>query len=233
MKSGQSARRFGIPAILFALTSMAGSAPANVKSAALAPVEVNLPKPVFVGTEKDLRAPNTKPVQKEPGPPFLAPEGTRNVALGKPVSSSDAEPVIGEIGVITDGDKEACDGSYVELAPLLQHVTIDLQGEYEIYGIRAWHYHLEPRVYFDVVVRISSDPNFITNVHTVFNNDMDNSAGLGVGKDMHYVDTHFGEIFDAKGLRGRYVRLYSRGNTSNDLNHYVEVEVYGGPANRQ
>jgi hypothetical protein len=26
------------------------------------------------------------------------------------------------------------------------------------------------------------------------------------------------------------VRLYSSGNTSNDLNHYVEVEVYGTPA---
>jgi hypothetical protein len=30
-----------------------------------------------------------------------------------------------------------------------------------------------------------------------------------------------------KGVQGRYVRLYSRGNTANDLNHYVEVEIYG------
>ena len=119
--------------------------------------------------------------------------------------------------MITDGDKEAADGSYVELGPFLQHVTIDLQGECEIYGIRAWHYHKLPRVYFDVVVQISNDPDFITDVKTVFNNDMDNSAGMGIGTDMHYVDTSFGEIFDAKGLRGRYVRLYSRGNTANDL----------------
>ena len=35
---------------------------------------------------------------------------------------------------------------------------------------------------------------------------------------------------DAKGAKGRYVRLYSSGNTSNDMNHYVEVEVYGSPA---
>jgi hypothetical protein len=59
-------------------------------------------------------------------------------------------------------------------------------------------------VYFDVIVQISNDPDFITGVQTIFNNDMDNSAGLGVGMDMHYVDTHFGEIFDAKGLHGRY-----------------------------
>jgi len=207
-------------------------APAGLKPAALVPVEVELPTPVFQGTREDFRAPNTKPVQTKPGPPFLAPVGTRNVALGKPVSASDPEPIIGEIAMITDGDKEAADGSYVELAPLLQHVTIDLQGEYEIYGIRAWHYHKLPRVYFDVIVQISTDPDFITDVRTVFNNDMDNSAGLGVGTDMHYVDTSFGEIFDAKGLRGRYVRLYSRGNTSTDLNHYIEVEVYGRPADR-
>ena len=205
------------------------SVPANLKSAALAPVETKLPKPIFRGTEEDFRVPNTKPVQMEPGPPFLAPVGTRNVALGKPVSASDPEPIIGEIAMITDGDKEAVDGSYVELAPLLQHVTLDLQGDYEIYGVRAWHYHTIPRVYFDVVVRISNDPNFAAGVKTIFNNDADNSAGLGVGKDMHYVDTSFGEIFDARGIHGRYVRLYSRGNTSNDLNHYIEVEVYGRP----
>ena len=28
-------------------------------------------------------------------------------------------------------------------------------------------------------------------------------------------------------VKGRYVRLYSNGNTSNDTNHYIEVEVYG------
>ena len=36
-------------------------------------------------------------------------------------------------------------------------------------------------------------------------------------------------MFDPKGAKGRYVRLYSNGNTTNDLNHYVEVEVYGLP----
>ena len=31
-------------------------------------------------------------------------------------------------------------------------------------------------------------------------------------------------------VKARYVRLYSKGNTSNDMNHYVEVEVLGLPA---
>ncbi len=196
----------------------------------LVPVEVKLPKPVFIGTPEDLRVPRTKPVQKVAGPVFLAPAGTRNAALGKPVSASDPQPVIGELEMITDGDKEGADGSYVELAPFLQHVTIDLQGEYEIYGVRVWHYHKQARVYFDVIVQIADDADFITGVKTIFNNDMDNSTGLGVGTDLHCVETHFGELFDAGGVRGRYVRLYSRGNNSNDLNHYVEVEVYGRPA---
>ena len=62
---------------------------------------------------------------------------------------------------------------------------------------------------------------------TVFNNDYDNSSGLGVGTDKEYLESHEGKLMDGKGAKGRYVRLYSNGNTSNDANHYIEVEVYG------
>jgi hypothetical protein len=44
---------------------------------------------------------------------------------------------------------------------------------------------------------------------------------------MNYVETHEGKLIDAKGITGRYVRLHSRGNTDNEFNHYIEVEVYG------
>ena len=47
---------------------------------------------------------------------------------------------------------------------------------------------------------------------------------------MHYVETHKGELIDTKGTKARYVRLYSNGNSTDDLNHYIEVEVYGKPA---
>ena len=130
---------------------------------------------------------------------------------------------------ITDGDKEAADGSYVELGPFVQHVTIDLEAMYEIYAIVVWHYHMQAQVYFDVVVQFADDPDFIENVRTLFNNDIDNSAGLGVGEDMHYTETNEGKLIDAKGVKARYVRLYSQGNTSDDLNRYIEVEVYGRP----
>jgi len=191
------------------------------------PIEFKLPKPMFVGTPQDTKVPNLEKPTGKPRPPFYAPAGTKNVAFGKPVSSSDEEPIIGEIKMITDGDKEAADGSYVELGPMQQHVTIDLEEVYEIYAIVIWHYHKQARVYYDVVVQVADDPDFITNVKTLFNNDINNSAGLGVGKNMHYTETNEGRLIDAKGIRARYVRLYSNGNNSNDLNHYIEVEVYG------
>ena len=161
---------------------------------------------------------------------LYAAAGTVNLALEKAVTSSDDLPVIGEVEMITDGDKDAAEGSYVELGPFLQHVTIDLGQKSDIYAIVVWHFHKQPRVYFDVIVQVADDADFITNVHTLFNNDHDNSAGLGVGKDKHYVETSEGRLIDAKGVQARYVRLYSNGNTGNDLNHYIEVEVHGKPS---
>ncbi|MHC4125212.1 MAG: hypothetical protein ACYSRR_02000, partial [Planctomycetota bacterium] len=72
--------------------------------------------------------------------------------------------------------------------------------------------------------------DFTTNGRPLFNNDIDNSSGLGIGSDMHYVETAEGKLIDAKGQRARYVRLYSQGNSNDDFNHYIEVEVFGKPA---
>ena len=46
---------------------------------------------------------------------------------------------------------------------------------------------------------------------------------------MNYTETNEGKLIDAKGVRARYVRLYSNGNSANDLNHYIEAVVYGKP----
>ena len=214
------------------VATVEAEAPAVAAAAAgMVPIDIKLPKPMFVGTPQDTKVPNLEKPLGKARPPFLAPEGTTNVALGKPIASSDEEPIIGEIEMITDGDKEAADGSYVELGPFVQNVTIDLEAMHEIYAIVVWHYHKQARVYFDVVVQVADDADFISNVKTVFNNDRDNSAGQGVGEDLHYTETNEGKLFDvlAQGIKTRYVRLYSQGNTSNDLNHYIEVEVYGKP----
>jgi hypothetical protein len=98
-----------------------------------------------------------------------------------------------------------------------------------LHAIWVWHFHSQKRAYHDVIVQISDDPEFKTGVTTVFNNDYDGSAKLGKATDNPYADTRFGRIFDGKGTKGRYVRLYSNGNTSNEMNHYIEVEVFGSP----
>jgi len=207
-----------------------GNKTETTSTAGWVPIPLVLPKPMFVGTPQNVNVPRLEKPLGKPRPPFLAPPGVVNVAFKKPVASTDDEPIIGEIDYITDGDKEAADGSYVELAPLVQHVTIDLGDVHEIWALVLWHFHKQARVYFDIVVQVADDPDFILNVRTLFNNDHDNSAGLGIGKDLHYVETAEGKLINAKGARARYVRLYSNGNSNNELNHYIEVEVYGKPA---
>ncbi len=194
-----------------------------------------------------------KPRRKQ-GEAFLVPRGTKLLSRGVEVTSSDMEPVIGELKMITDGNEEAPDGFYfVELGPGLQWVQLDLGKPYALYAILVWHYYLPksydyrlgweydsdwPHVYQDVVVQISNDPAFKKDVITVFNNDQDNSSGLGKGEDDTYVETSEGRWIAPKGVEGRYVRLYSRSYKrlwrgksvdfqSGDLNHYIEVEVYG------
>jgi hypothetical protein len=195
----------------------------------LVPLDIKLPRPMFVGTPTNIAVPNLEKPLGKPRPPFLAPEGTTNIALKKPVTGSDELPTIGELSMVTDGDKEAAEGSFVELGPKVQYVTIDLKGRFSIYAILVWHFHKQAVVYHDVIVQVADDPDFVSRVVTVFNNDIDNTAGRGIGKDMAYVETSEGKLIDAKGVQGRYVRLYSRGNTANDFNHYTEVEVYGKP----
>jgi hypothetical protein len=153
-----------------------------------------------------------------------------NVSVDKEVVSTDMEPIIGDIEQITDGDKSGAEGSYVELGPGVQHVTIDLGAPHEVYAVLFWHFHRTARAYLDVVVQLADDAAFTKNVRTVFNNDHDDSAGMGAGSDMNYVETSEGKLVDAKGAVARYVRLYSNGNNANELNHYVEAEVFGRPA---
>ncbi len=194
------------------------------------PLKTDLPKPLFVGTPVPIKVPNLEPAMKGKRPDFMVPAGTTNLALGKKVTSSASDPIIGTLDLITDGDKEGDEGSWVELDPGKQWVQIDLEKEADIYAVLVWHFHSQARVYFDVVVQVSDDPKFEKDVTTIFNADANNELGLGAGKDLAYIETYQGKLIDAKGVKGRYVRLYSKGNTTNKMNHYIEVEVFGKPA---
>jgi len=210
----------------------AGSAPGIAQTPEQDKVELKLklPKPMFIGTPRNIRTPNLETVTGKSRGPFFVPKGTALVSLNKAVISSDMQPVIGEVGYVTDGEKSGEDGYFVELGPGKQWVQIDLKGEFNLSAIIVWHYHSQARVYRDVIVQVSEDKDFVTGVATLFNNDHDNSSGLGIGKDKEYIETNEGRLVDPKGVKARYVRLWSSGNTSNDMNHYVEVEVYGIPA---
>ena len=194
------------------------------------PLKTELPKPMFVGTPVPAKLPNLEPPREGKRPDFMVPAGTTNLALHAKVTSSDSEPVIGTLDLVTDGDKAGDEGSWIELGPGKQWVQIDLGKQANIYAVMVWHYHSQARVYKDVVVQISDDPAFQKDVTTIFNADYANNLGLGAGKDMAYVESYEGKLIDAKGVKGRYVRLYSNGNTTNKLNHYIEVEVFGKPA---
>jgi hypothetical protein len=209
---------------VLALAPLGAQAPAGQEE-----LKLKLPKPMFIGTPTNIRSANLEKVSGKSRGPFYVPKGTVLLSAKKTVTSSDSAPVIGELDMITDGEKAGGDGFFIELGPMPQWVQIDLGASRALYAILAWHYHSQARVYRDVIVQVSDDPTFKKGVTTVFNNDHDNSSKLGAGPDKEYIEVAEGKLFDPKGAKGRYVRLYSNGNTTNDLNHYVEVEVYGAP----
>jgi hypothetical protein len=204
------------------------------KADELAPLPLALPPPTLKGTPQNLPT-NTSapPLTDKARAPFYAPKGVKNIALGKPVISSNPNPINGELQQITDGKKQAVNENVVTLRRGLQWVQIDLQGEYNLYAIVLWHDFTSAAVYRDVIVQVSDDAEFETGVHTLFNNDQSNRSGLGAGTDREYFEnplTGEGKLVDAKGIKARYLRCYSHGSTENALNSYIEIEAYGLPA---
>ncbi len=169
--------------------------------------------------------------KKGNNPTPTVPADVTNVALKKNVTASDDFPLMGELSQITDGDKAAGAPSVVELMGGVQWVQIDLEKSFELYAVAVWHFHSQERAYNDVIVQVSDDEKFEKGVTTIFNADHDNSSKLGAGKDKAWIETYEGKlIVIEKPIKARYVRLYSNGNNTNEMNAYIEVEVYGRDA---
>jgi hypothetical protein len=98
-------------------------------------LKIQLPKPMFIGTPRNIKSPNLEIITGKPRGPFFAPKGTGLISLKKPVTSSDSQPVIGELSYLTDGEKSGEDGYFVELGPGPQWVQIDLEAPYRIQAI--------------------------------------------------------------------------------------------------
>lgn len=209
-----------------ALSFVVACAASSLLAAEKVKLTTSIPNVEIRGTPVPIDLPNLEPAPQS-APTTEVPEGTMNVAKGKSITASDDFPIIGDLEFITDGDKETSEGYYVELMPGKQWVQIDLEEAYTIHAVWIWHFHGQKRAYTDVIVQISDDPDFKEGVTTVFNNDFDNSYGIGKGKNNPYVESNFGKLVPVSAIKGRYVRLHSNGNTTDSGNHYIEVEVFG------
>ena len=197
----------------------------------MVPLDIKLPAPAFKGTPKDLQVgPNVEPVSDKPRAPMMVPPGLKNIAPGSKVTSSDKNVTAENLAKLTDGDKEASDQSIIFIHKGTQWIQMDFGSPQEIFAVVIWHAHNMAKVYHDVIVQVADDADFIDNVRTVFNNDSDNSSGLGVGTDREYFETYEGKLINAKGVKARYIRFYSKGSTESALNEYTELEVFGRPA---
>jgi hypothetical protein len=220
--------RFPLGALVL-FGALAAFSTARADQPAMVQLKTSVPPPLFTDTPEPFSGiPNMAPSQAAKAKTVvMVPATAVNLAKGKPATSSDNEPTLGDMSMLTDGVKEGDEGNYIELRKGKQWVQIDLGKSASIYAVVVWHFFSQARVYHGVVVQISDDPNFVQNVKTVFNNDYNNSLGFGVGKDYSYIESNEGKTIDTKGTQGRYVRLYSNGNTTNEMNHYIEVEVWG------
>ncbi len=194
------------------------------------PLKLELPLKTLKGTPEDLpTGPNIEPLTDDAPPDLEVPKGVVNVAAGKTVTSS-VSPYLGELVRITDGKKEAIDDDAVEFRKGTQWVQVDLGASHAIEAVVMWHDHRYFQIIHDVILQVSDDPEFKTGVTTLFNNDTDNSSGLGVGTDREYFERRFGRAVAAKGIKARYVRGYSKGSNQSGLNCWQEIEVYALPA---
>jgi hypothetical protein len=191
---------------------------------------IELPEPYFGATPCEYWSTALEPESYMDREPFLAPAGTVLLSKGKKVTSSAEKTIDGSLEQITDGDKSHMKNSLVTLKEGLQWVQLDLEQSAPIYAIVVWHFSEGKQVYFDVIVQLSDDPEFKNGVTTVYNNDFDNSAQFGVGHEKEYIEKYEGRLMPVDGVKARYVRLYSQGSTNHEMNHYVEVDVFGKPS---
>ena len=193
-------------------------------------IKFELPPPHSSGTPKEIKSDNLEP---DPGPgklraPIMVePEFTKKLTTENTKVTTSEEAVTGDNDYVVDGDKTPDATSMLQLPGGLQWVQLDLGAEHTIAAVCVWHDQGDERVYKDVIVQISNDANFVDGVKTIFNNDHDNTAKLGKGTDKEYRERNDGRPMDAKLTKGRYVRCYSNGSTSEPVNNYIEIEVFG------
>jgi hypothetical protein len=193
-------------------------------------IKFEIPPPHSSGTPKEIKSDNLEP---DPGPgklraPIMVPAGfdKKLTTEDTPVTVSE-EAVTGDNEFVVDGDKTPDATCMLQLSGGTQWVQLDLGAEKTVSAVCVWHDQGDDRVYKDVIVQLSNDEKFAKDVTTIFNNDHDNTSKLGKGTDKEYRERNDGRPIDGKMTKARYVRCYSAGSTSEPVNNYVEIEVFG------
>ncbi len=174
-------------------------------------------------------------------PPLMVRKGVVNVAAGKLATSN--KITFGKIDTLTDGNIECATTDLVlkltaEPAAGFDEdesswVTVDLGREYDVEAICVWHNYKRPTIYEGVIVQISTDKDFTAaKTETVFNNDYEDMAYLGAGRNKLYPASFRGELIRVGamgvGRRARYVRVYTDGvlNDFASMPAFLEIGVY-------
>jgi hypothetical protein len=164
-----------------------------------------------------------------------------NVARGKEVTSNGTATAGTSLANVTDGVLGRTNYALISTADGPKYVQIDLGEEWEIAEVRLindWGSSSATyRTGNDYVLQLSNDPDFLTGVTTIFNNDADNTLGLGAGTDPEYVEYGDGggrTIALEDTVWARYVRFWGNGHTRvngevHQVNTPVEIEVYADP----
>ncbi|MBQ2713021.1 MAG: chitobiase/beta-hexosaminidase C-terminal domain-containing protein, partial [Clostridia bacterium] len=103
---------------------------------------------------------------------------------------------------------------------------IDLGATYTVEGVGTQFWN--DWAFSDVVIQIANNADF-SDAYTVFNNDSDNSLGLGKGKGVGYVEVYTElQKFSCPERPARYVRATA---TANGYSLFSRIEVYGREVN--
>lgn len=188
-------------------------------------------------------------------PKLDLPVGSRNLALGRSVTTNFPQPLLGCLEMITDGDKGVvtypdgrlrfvdADNCHVEFSPSVpgvigddahglgpRYIQFDLQDSVAIDAVWIWPGYREHGydVVRKLVVQASHDPSFTTDSTTIFNCDTSNSMGFGIGVDRPFATSRFGKLIQPASISGRFVRIWWDGSVMFPFEtRIVEVEIYG------
>ena len=213
---------------LFMLASIAVAA--GAAAADLVAIKFELPDPHSSGTPKEIKSDNLEP---DPGPgkyraPIMVPAGfDKKLTTEDTKVTTSEEAVTGDNEYVVDGDKTPDATCMLQLPGGLQWVQLDLGAERTVSAVCVWHDQGDDRVYKDVIVQLSNDEKFVKDVVTIFNNDHDNTAKLGKGSDKEYRERNDGRPMAGKMTKARYLRCYSAGSSSEPVNNFIEIEVFG------